>query len=268
MRKISFTLFIFILSSCSGSLPVDRSLNTTSWGYKLVSAPEPVRAGEKSQRFEVRRGDCGQDEVWSDCNYDRERSEVLVRNIIYPKTDMWFSWSLFIPQDFKSGVKVKTTVGQIHQRGIVRVGENSTAGGFPSFPPLLQIDISGDCFGATYHKITRRPTSLGDEAQYECMTTLEEIRGKWTDVVVHFDSHQENGILELFVNGDSKRIVKNPMLLVPDNFYLKYGIYRSFVTKEYPNIMSTQIVYFDEVRMGRTRMDVDTQLNPALKPVD
>lgn len=148
MRKVLFTLFSFILSGCSGSLPVDRSLNTTSWGYKLVSAPEPVRAGEKSQRFEVRKGDCGQDQGWSDCNYDRERSEVLVRNLIYPKTDMWFSWSLFIPQDFKSGAKVKTTVGQIHQRGIVRVGENSTAGGFPSFPPLLQIDISGDCFGS------------------------------------------------------------------------------------------------------------------------
>ena len=32
-----------------------------------------VRAGNEAQRFEVRPGDCGEDEVWSDCNNNRER---------------------------------------------------------------------------------------------------------------------------------------------------------------------------------------------------
>jgi len=266
--KNLLTLFcIFILSGCVASLPVQRSLSTTSWGYQNVSSPEPVRAGQKSQRFEVRKGDCGESDGWSDCKNDRERSEVKVKNLIYPKTDMWFSWSLFIPQDYKSANSVKTTVGQIHQSGVVRVGESSTAGGFPSFPPLLQIDIRGDCFGATYHKLTRTTNSLIDDGQYECMTTLDEIRGKWTDVVVHFNSNAENGVLEIFINGQSKRNVKNPVIFVPDDFYLKYGIYRSFVSRE-TNGVPDQVVYFDEVRMGKTRMDVDAQLNPALKPVD
>ena len=38
----------------------------------------PVRAGEKSIRFEVRSGDCGKDEQgdWGDCKNDRERHEL------------------------------------------------------------------------------------------------------------------------------------------------------------------------------------------------
>jgi hypothetical protein len=87
-------------------------------------------------------------------------------------------------------------------------------------------------------------------------------------VVVHFRPTKENGILEIYINGKLERTIDNPMIIRPDNFYLKYGIYRSFVTREHPNVMPTQIVYFDEVRMGKTRMEVDAQLNPELKPVD
>ena len=266
MKNIFVLFCIFILSGCVASLPVQRSLSSTSWGYKYVSDPEPVRAGEKSQRFEVRKGDCGEGDGWSDCKTDRERSEVSVNTSIYPKTEMWFSWSIFIPHDFKSSNTVMTTVGQIHQRGVV-AGLTSTAGGFPSFPPLLQFDIRENCFGATYHRLFKGISTLSDYGDYECMTKLDNVRGKWTDVVVHFNSNTENGILEIFLNGERKRSIKNAVIVVPDNFYLKYGIYRAFVSNQ-PQGMPTQIVYFDEVRMGKTRMDVDTQLNPALKPVD
>jgi hypothetical protein len=268
MIKVLFTFFIFILSGCSGSLPVEPSLIASTWGYKYVSSPEPVRAGEKSQRFEVRKGDCGEDSGWSDCNSDRERAEVKLLQNLYPESDSWFSWSFYIPEDYKTAERVTTTIGQIHQRGIVRGLEDSTAGGFPSFPPLLQFGTIGNSFGATYHRITRNVTTLRDKGEFEKITTVDALRGKWTDVVVHFRPTKENGILEIYVNGKLERTVDNPMLIRPDNFYLKYGIYRSFVTREHPNVMPTQIIYFDEVRMGKTRMDVDAQLNPALKPVD
>jgi hypothetical protein len=252
------------LSGCGG-LAVERSLNTKSWGYKKVLSPEPVRAGEKAQRFEVRKGDCSDDPGWSDCDNDRERSEIKVLNNFYPESDIWFSWSFYIPEDYKSAERVTTTIGQIHQRSSVRARD---IGGTITAPPLLQIRTIGNSFGTTYHRFSGNLPTLVTKGEFEEITTVDALRGKWTDVVVHFRPTKENGILEIYINGKLERTIDNPMIIRPDNFYLKYGIYRSFVTREHPNVMPTQIVYFDEVRMGKTRMEVDAQLNPELKPVD
>ena len=40
----------------------------------------PVRAGDKSIRFEVRPGDCGYNDGWSDCKKDRERQKIWKDN--------------------------------------------------------------------------------------------------------------------------------------------------------------------------------------------
>ena len=69
------------LSSGSGwrfkrSLPIGAKKH----GYQVVSAPEhPVRYGKKSERFEVRPGDCSRSKggSWDDCKEDRERSELI-----------------------------------------------------------------------------------------------------------------------------------------------------------------------------------------------
>ena len=47
-------------------------------GVQIVNKKDghPVRAGKKSIRFEVRPGDCGYDDSWSDCEKDRERHEL------------------------------------------------------------------------------------------------------------------------------------------------------------------------------------------------
>ena len=48
-------------------------------GVKIVDKKDgyPVRAGEKSVRFEVRFGDCGYDKgKWNDCENDRQRHEL------------------------------------------------------------------------------------------------------------------------------------------------------------------------------------------------
>ena len=48
------------------------------YGMQVVNKKDghPVRAGEKSIRFEVRPGDCGYNEDWNDCDNDRERHEL------------------------------------------------------------------------------------------------------------------------------------------------------------------------------------------------
>jgi len=68
---------IVFLTGCNvDRLPGSRSLNDTPHGYQIVNAP--VRAGQESQRFEVRPGDCGKSKTWNDCETDRERSEIAL----------------------------------------------------------------------------------------------------------------------------------------------------------------------------------------------
>ena len=70
------------LSSGSG-WRFERSLpdGAKKHGYRLVSTPDhPVRYGTKSERFEVRPGDCSRRlSGWDDCKNDRERSELIQR---------------------------------------------------------------------------------------------------------------------------------------------------------------------------------------------
>lgn len=60
-----------------GRLEGHRSLNDKKHGYAISS--DVARAGRKSQRFEVRAGDCGEDPGWSDCANNRERSEISIK---------------------------------------------------------------------------------------------------------------------------------------------------------------------------------------------
>ena len=50
-------------------------------GYRLVSTPDhTARYGTKSERFEVKPGDCSRRlGGWDDCKNDRERSELIQR---------------------------------------------------------------------------------------------------------------------------------------------------------------------------------------------
>lgn len=132
-------------SASSGALSVQRSLSTTSYGYTKVSTP--TRAGNMAERFEVRPGDCASEGGWSDCNTDRERSEVRGLRNITPGEDVWFAFSIYLPGDFPTSSRINTTLGQIHQRG----GPSSSAGGFPSFPPVLQLEARGNSYRASIH---------------------------------------------------------------------------------------------------------------------
>ncbi len=102
------------LSSGSGwnfrrSLPTGAKRRT----YRLVSAPDyPVRYGKKSERFEVRPGDCTSSKWkggWNDCKKDRERSELeQIKSESCPVPycapwqrqgdEYWYRWSIYIPE--------------------------------------------------------------------------------------------------------------------------------------------------------------------------
>ena len=89
------------------------------------------------------------------------------------------------------------------------------------------------------------------------------MRGRWTDFVIHLDARGE-GFMEIYMNGQRKVQTSGFIRFVPENYYVKYGIYRSFVSR-HGGPMPTQIAYYDEVRIGADRASVAVS---AETPVD
>jgi hypothetical protein len=259
-RSLVFsTCSVLLLVGCvtgSGRLETFRSLNNTPHGFQFVASP--IRAGETAQRFEVRPGDCGQDDGWSDCANNRERSELVVGEKILPETVRWISYSIYLPSDFYSSPRVNTTIGQIHQKG----GPTGTAGGLPSFPPLLQIDARGNRVDACLHILTGPENNIRDVCRNFSLTTVNAMRGRWTDVMVHLDS-RGTGVLEIFLNGERKASSTGFIRFRPQEYYVKYGLYRSFVSR-HGRPMPTQVAFYDEVRIGNDRPSVEISVDRAV----
>lgn len=239
-----------------------KSLNHYSHGWALSS--EQVLKGSKAERFEVRPGDCGTDGTWSDCAMNRERSEILVEQPrIYPGETKFVSWNVYLPKDFEDSDKVKTTLGQIHSFG----GPRGSAGGLPSKPPLLQFDVFKGQYKMCWHKLSMVDGKLQDRCQWHDLKSLDNMRGSWTEVIIEVNTDTKQGYARVWVDGVNKVEISEPVATYrPEHFYLKYGIYRSFVSRQ-GGPMPTQVAYFDEVRIGSKLDHVSTQ-RCALKPVN
>jgi hypothetical protein len=249
-----------VTTSSSGRLAGERSLSNTPHGYAIVS--DVVRAGSQSQRFEVRPGDCGTDRWsdWNDCENDRERSEIgLDRRWTYG-SDTWIGFSVFLPPDFQTSSRVRTTVGQIHQQG----GPSGSANGLPSFPPLMQLEMLGDRYFLRTHILSGDRNSVVNNVRDFGLVSINEMRGRWTDIAINFNTSDGEEVLTVFVNGQRRAQLKNWINFIPERYFFKYGIYRSFVSRNGAP-MPTQVLYIDEVRMGSSLEEVSVNVN---SPVD
>ena len=88
-------------------------------GFQIVNKEDghPVRAGNQSIRFEVRHGDCGMDkDGWSDCKNDRERHELSTIGSPMSSGEHWFSWSIYFPKDHQNLYPLSNAFGQFHQK--------------------------------------------------------------------------------------------------------------------------------------------------------
>lgn len=242
----------------------ERSLNEKVYGFKIVQDPYPVRAGVFSKRFELRPGDCSSDEIWNDCETDRSRIEFKSIDKILIGDDKWIAWSVFLDDSFQDISPAKTTLGQITQPG----GPVGEAGGFISMPPLIQFNIDHGQYVLVHHDLSGDKNNIKDDTKKFKLIDLQDMIGKWTDIVLHIRFEKETGYLEVFINGVSQVTIKGNLIRVePKNFAFKYGIYNSFLSR-YKNQIPTHIVYFDEIRTGKTRESVDLRYNPDLLPVD
>ena len=256
MRTILVAGTALLLAACvgavgTGRLQGDRSLSNTAHGYTIVS--DVVRAGAQAQRFEVRSGDCASDRwsSWNDCDNDRERSEISLERRWAYGTDMWIGFSVYLPENFETSSRVRTTVGQIHQRG----GPSGVAGGLPSRPPLMQLEMLGNRYFLNLHVLSGASANVQtDDVRFD-LIDVADMRGKWTDVVINFNTANGEELIEAYVNGQLRARYENWIEFVPDDYSFKYGIYRSFVSR-HGGPMPIQVLYIDEVRMGTSMQSV------------
>ena len=240
------------------------------WGYTVVSQYDgaPVRAGDQSVRFEVRKGDCGYSQPENpdedDCNNGRQRHELNQADMDHHGDELWYTWSLFIPESFptlRHFPTGKSDVDMFGQFNHVPCPPNcgyffrmSHKKGKWNMKLHTNTDLYVDASGA-----------LRDEARMDWVQLslyLSEMRGKWTDYLVHAKwSRKKNGFFVLYINGrkEYERRKINTISQHTESVSFTIGIYQNYKNsdgsfifgKETPSIDETQIVYYDEVRRSK-----------------
>lgn len=243
------------------------SMPKKDYSHKYIKDSSNARAGKAYQRFELRDGDCfySKGSSWNDCKSDRERFELSSKPRQKPKGKQCYGYSIKLDKNFQDVAPTNTDLGQVHQKG----GPKGTAGGFKSFPPLIQIGAENNKLVFGWHMLTGNKNNIKDVKIKKTLVEIHKIKGKWTDISFCLD--YKNKRMDAWVNGEKKvQILKSPINFEPKSTYFKFGIYRSFVSryKKIKGKIPTQVVFYDEVRRGISIEDVDRNINPKLKPVD
>ena len=217
-----------------------RSLSNTPYGYQVTADPTGTAPVPIVERFEVRPGDCGHNQVSDDCSTDRERSELVQRGARYPdQTEMWYGWYVFFPEDFPNINPTRTTFAQFHQEGA---------------EPILMFLTKPEGY---YGEVRDQEKPI---QEISVIDENEKWRGKWLRVEVHAKwSRGDDGFIEIYRDG-IKRGEYHGITLEGEGIFFKYGIYRSGISryKEAQNKAEapTQIVYFTGIKAGDTREEI------------
>ena len=199
-----------------------------------VSVSDFSIVGEKSIRFELNDGECGYEPKWSDCENDRERTELYYKR--YPsKAERWYQFYIFLPKDYNSVAPSKMSLIQWkrHKPSKVLVM-------FQHMHAGLTFNRNGDTFRDSYVLLKKN----------------EELLGNWTQIIFNTNWHPDpdKGFMKVWIDGqlkiDFKGISNHPSKGKEQS--LRYGLYNSSMSR-YKNIFETKkmpqrIIFFDGVR--------------------
>ena len=215
---------------------------------------DPVHRGRYAAKFTVREGDFvsnGNRAELTHDNGDRAGSEV------------WYAWSFLVPEEFPDTEwkpKLWQALGQWHDQPDKALGETWQT--MPGRSPSIAIYYTSkkgesaiELWYGTY----------GKDAVQKIVATAPLQKGKWHDMQFHIGwSQDETGFVEAFLDGQSlinpdgeNHRATGPNMWNAASPFLKVGLYRN---KE---ITTTNSVYFDEVRAGATRAQVEIPKNEA-----
>jgi len=223
------------LSSGSGwKFVLSLEVGAKKHGYQVVSAPDhPVRYGKKSERFEVRPGDCSRNNYgWDDCKNDRERSELTQPDKDQKEGDeYWYRWSIYIPEGHQNIYRTKLAYAQFHQDGC---------------QPVFMFQEYG---GGYWLNIQSAIKGYDDDRK---LLGPKEFVGRWNDIVVHARwTKKTDGWFKVWVNGEEKAS-HDGKTMTCKAVYFKYGVYRTFLSRNSKSKTVTTIAYYDGVVRSKT----------------
>ena len=238
---------------------------TPDYAFKIVnkSKGHPVRLGEQSIRFELRRGDCGKSPggyddctIWNKNNgMSSERHELGSENFF--KGTLWHTYSIFLKDPFpiKGHGYEHISLGQMH--------------GFPNSNPSFKWDVDEEtyqirrrtaCHLKEFLKKTGSAKSGGDSFKcsidmagnhFENLISKEDLIGRWHDIILNIKwTTKQDGYFKQWINGKLVYHYKGNTSKPKGSVNrFKFGIYRGN-TYDTPK-ESTHIVYYDEIHLAK-----------------
>lgn len=254
-----------------------------------------TRLGKRRQRFEIRHGDCGGNKYWDDCTNDRqrvERKEDPKDRIQHVGSQVWYGWSLFLDPNYPDLWKTNAAFGQVKMRNwrspiwMIKLREGRFA---------LNLHAQDNCYFGRLADFRGRWMDFTLYADYSPSPS-------GPSVVLYLNGQK--------VCTYRKPLVTPAMAKVPEgDLYVKYGIYNSYVSRwlnrnktqpvaasaledrfrlsngtqgasdspaaspfkyDWGVKLPTQIAFYDEMRYGRSREQVDVRMIEARngRPVD
>jgi len=237
--KRTSLLFILVmaglLAGCASRLPYDDSFEKeridrfwkTFWFVKSTGGVDDTYAfsGDSSLRVTVNEGDFRQRGRSGQAN---ERSELLERQRHPLGSDLWYSFAVYVPEDFPIR-NLRLVMGQWKQTAIPFYRKHSPVVAQRFVNGVFSITVSNDSGMETLYQTggTYRPALVGE----------------WTTFVYHmrFDKG-DDGLLEVWMNGDQIIDYRGQLGYVEDfnTTYFRLGLYRDQL--EQPMTM-----YFDDI---------------------
>ena len=185
-------------SSKSGFKSHKNSMGYNDHNFKYIKDKKKARAGKYYQRFELRDGDCFNNDSWNDCKNNRERVEFSAKPRQYPKNKKCYGYSLMLSKDFIDVHPTNTDLGQVHQKG----GPSGTAGGLPSYPPLIQIGAHNGYLYFGWHELSGSASNVIDQRRDYKLKPLKDMKEVWTDISNCIDF--KNKRMDAWVDGNKK----------------------------------------------------------------
>ncbi len=181
----------------------------------------------------------------------RNRAEIKLFNREPLGSEGWYAWSFLIPEDYKDVARENQfqIIGQWHDQP----PEGTAWKDYESHTPMIAVKYSAP------DGKPRIEIMYGLDDKNKGVIARAEIRkGAWVDLLFHIKwSMKGDGFVEVWKDGQAITRGEGGIRVAGPNMYnsmppyLKLGLYR----KE--GIDAVNSIYLDEVRIGRTRADVE-----------
>jgi len=269
----------------------ERLFSPAPHAFRYATTGEPVRRGERAERYELRDADCG----GSDCDNFRARAEIAEgrdNTVARLNRDIWYGWSFY--NETVPTVTRETWLGTVfgqwkllgEQPSIFRLAQIvpgsgnwagcdpriCTSGGSDTWDVVVDLDEMSQAYGWG---------PAQNNGQICRLFSLAENRGRWVDLVINTNFGTDGfGYLRVWVNGE-QRCNYQGQLVSPRGAQtsvpgptVRRGVFNSFTQRWVESFGAapkpTLIVYYDEFLVGLSRSDVDTRLREVSRvpPVD